>query len=108
MSRKDELLKLAQVFHSQARRAETPGVKQTLHRMGQYYQNEAPMRRIAAPNDNGNSGSSIATPSRLHRRAGGPTQGLRPGIFWRHPSSPYRNVKGYATKLALHVAVIGE
>ncbi len=41
MSRKDELLKLAQVFHSQARRAETPGVKRTLHRMGQYYQNEA-------------------------------------------------------------------
>jgi hypothetical protein len=25
------------------------------------------MRRIAAPNDNGNSGSSIATPSRLHK-----------------------------------------
>ena len=41
MSRKDELLKLAQLFHSQARRAETHGVKRTLHRMGQYYQNEA-------------------------------------------------------------------
>ena len=27
-----------------------------------------PTRRIAAPNDNGNSGSSIATPSRLHKR----------------------------------------
>jgi hypothetical protein len=26
------------------------------------------MRRIAAPNDNGNSGNSIATPSRLHKR----------------------------------------
>jgi hypothetical protein len=41
MARKDELLKLAQLFHSQARRTETPAVKQTLHRMGQYYKNEA-------------------------------------------------------------------
>jgi hypothetical protein len=41
MSRKDELLKLAELFHSQARRTGTPAVKQTLHGMGQYYQNEA-------------------------------------------------------------------
>ena len=41
MSRKDELLKLAQLFHSQAGRTETRAVKQTLLRMGQYYQNEA-------------------------------------------------------------------
>ncbi|MGA8560088.1 MAG: hypothetical protein WB685_11790, partial [Pseudolabrys sp.] len=41
MSRKEELLKLAKLFHSQASRTGTPGVKQTLHRMGQYYQNEA-------------------------------------------------------------------
>jgi len=41
MARKDELLKLAELFHSQARRTGTPAVKQTLHRMGQYYQNEA-------------------------------------------------------------------
>jgi hypothetical protein len=41
MSRKDELLKLAELFHSQASRAGTPAVKKTLHRMGQYYQNEA-------------------------------------------------------------------
>jgi hypothetical protein len=34
MSRKDELLKLAQLFHSQ-------DAKRTLHRMGQFYQNEA-------------------------------------------------------------------
>ena len=40
MSRKDELLKLAQLFHSQALRAGTDA-KRTLHRMGQYYQNEA-------------------------------------------------------------------
>jgi hypothetical protein len=39
--RKDELLKLAQLFHSQAGRTETRAVKQTLLRMGQYYQNEA-------------------------------------------------------------------
>jgi len=41
MSRKDELLKLAQLFHWQARIAGTPAVKRTLYRMGQYYQNEA-------------------------------------------------------------------
>ena len=41
MSRKDELLKLAELFHLQASRTGTPGVKQTLHRMGQYYRNEA-------------------------------------------------------------------
>ena len=41
MSRKQELLNLAKLFHSQASRTGTPGVKQTLHRMGQYYQNEA-------------------------------------------------------------------
>jgi hypothetical protein len=41
MARKDELLKLAELFHSQARRSKTPAVKQTLHRMGHYYQNEA-------------------------------------------------------------------
>ena len=41
MSRKDELLKLAELFHLQARRTGTPAVKQTLHRMGQYYRNEA-------------------------------------------------------------------
>ena len=41
MARKDELLKLADLFHSQARRVGTPAVKQTLDRMGQYYQNEA-------------------------------------------------------------------
>jgi hypothetical protein len=41
MSRKDELLKLAQLFHSQAGRTETRAVKQMLLRMSQYYQNEA-------------------------------------------------------------------
>ncbi|MGB6273410.1 MAG: hypothetical protein WBF44_17645, partial [Pseudolabrys sp.] len=41
MARKDELLKLAKLFHSQARRTGTPAVKQTLHRMGKYYQNES-------------------------------------------------------------------
>ena len=41
MSRKDELLKLAELFHLQASRAGTPAAKQTLRRMGQHYQNEA-------------------------------------------------------------------
>jgi hypothetical protein len=41
MSRKDELLKLARLFDLQAGRMETRAAKQTLFRMGQYYQNEA-------------------------------------------------------------------
>jgi hypothetical protein len=41
MSRKDELLKLARLFDLQAGRMETRAAKQTLRRMGQYYQNEA-------------------------------------------------------------------
>jgi len=41
MSRKDELLKMAKLLHSQASRTGTPGVKQMLHRMGEYYHNEA-------------------------------------------------------------------
>jgi hypothetical protein len=41
MSRKDELLKLAELFHLQASRAGTSVAKQTLRRMGQHYQNEA-------------------------------------------------------------------
>jgi hypothetical protein len=41
MSRKDELFKLAKLFNSQASRMGTPAIKQTLHRMGQSYRNEA-------------------------------------------------------------------
>ena len=41
MSRKDELLKLAELFHLQASRAATRAAKRTLRRMGQQYQNEA-------------------------------------------------------------------
>ena len=41
MSRKDELLKLAELFHLQALRTGTPAIKQTLYRLGQYYRNEA-------------------------------------------------------------------
>jgi hypothetical protein len=41
MSRKDELLKLAELFHLQASRAGTRAAKRTLRRMGQHYQNEA-------------------------------------------------------------------
>ena len=67
MSRKEELLKLAKLFHSQASRTGTPAVKQTLHRMGQYYQNEAAHAPDRDLNDNEDPGSSIATPSRLHK-----------------------------------------
>ena len=66
MSRKDELLKLAELFHLQASRTGTPAVKQTLHRLGQT-ETKPPMRRIATPNDSGDSGSSTATPSRLRK-----------------------------------------
>jgi hypothetical protein len=41
MSRKAELLKLAELFHLQASRAGTPAAKHTLRRMGKHYQNEA-------------------------------------------------------------------
>jgi hypothetical protein len=41
MSRKDELHKLAQLFHSQARRTLDRSAKQALRKLGDHYQNEA-------------------------------------------------------------------
>ncbi|MGB7781514.1 MAG: hypothetical protein WCF86_08365 [Pseudolabrys sp.] len=41
MSRKDELLKLAQLFHSQARLTLDRFAKQVLRKLGDHYQNEA-------------------------------------------------------------------
>jgi hypothetical protein len=41
MSRKDELLKLAQLFHSQARLNLGRPAKQALRKLGDHYQNEA-------------------------------------------------------------------
>ena len=41
MSRKDELLKLAQLFHSQARLTLDRPAKQALRELGDHYQNEA-------------------------------------------------------------------
>ena len=41
MSRKDELLKLAQLFHSQARLTLDRSAKQVLRKLGDRYQNEA-------------------------------------------------------------------
>ena len=41
MSRKDELLKLAQLFHSQARITLDLSAKQVLRKLGDHYQNEA-------------------------------------------------------------------
>ena len=41
MSRKDELLKLAQLFHSQARLTLDLSAKQALRKLGDHYQNEA-------------------------------------------------------------------
>jgi hypothetical protein len=41
MSRKDELFKLAQLFHSQARLTLDRSAKQVLRRLGDHYHNEA-------------------------------------------------------------------
>ena len=41
MSRRDELLKLAELFYLQASRVGTRAAKRTLRRIGQLYQNEA-------------------------------------------------------------------
>ena len=41
MSRKDELLKLAELFHSQARLTLDRSAKQALRKLGDHYQNEA-------------------------------------------------------------------
>ncbi len=41
MSRKDELLKLAQLFHSQARLTLDRPAKEALRKLGNHYQNEA-------------------------------------------------------------------
>ena len=41
MSRKDELLKLAHLFHSQARLTLDRSAKQALRKLGDHYQNEA-------------------------------------------------------------------
>jgi hypothetical protein len=41
MSRKDELLKLARLFRSQARLTHDRLAKQTLRKLGDHYQNEA-------------------------------------------------------------------
>ena len=41
MSGKDELLKLAQLFHSQARLTLDRPAKQALRKLGDHYQNEA-------------------------------------------------------------------
>ncbi|MGC2010223.1 MAG: hypothetical protein WA693_04115 [Pseudolabrys sp.] len=41
MSRKGELLKLAQLFHSQARLTLDRSAKQVLRKLGDHYQNEA-------------------------------------------------------------------
>jgi hypothetical protein len=64
MSRKDELLKLAELFHLQATRAGTPAVKQTLRSMGQHYQNEA----AHAP-DRGAERQRRLKPNRYHKQA---------------------------------------
>jgi low affinity Fe/Cu permease len=41
MSRKDELVKLAQLFHSQARLTLDRAAKQTLRKLGDQYEHEA-------------------------------------------------------------------
>ena len=45
MSRKEELLKIARVFHSQADLVSTRAAKQALRKMGDYYRREAEQLR---------------------------------------------------------------
>ncbi|MGA7103142.1 MAG: hypothetical protein WB019_23280 [Pseudolabrys sp.] len=49
MSRKDELLKLAQLFHSQARLTLDRSAKQVLRKLGDHYQNEATVMKTGRP-----------------------------------------------------------
>ena len=51
MSRKDELLKLAQLFHSQARLTLDRSAKQALRKLGDHYQNEAKKLHGQVPAD---------------------------------------------------------
>jgi len=41
MSRRDELLKLARLFHSRARLTQSRPARQALRKLGDHYQNEA-------------------------------------------------------------------
>ena len=91
MSRKDELLKLAELFHSQASRTGTPAVKKTLRRMGQNYQNEAAHAPDRDAEDNGDLSSSIATPSRPRKSVEFKAPKNLFGLPWR-TSRPPANV----------------
>jgi hypothetical protein len=51
MSRKDELLKLAHLFHSQAALTLDRAAKQALRKMGDHYQHEAKQLRGQASSD---------------------------------------------------------
>jgi hypothetical protein len=51
MSRKEELLKIAKLFHSQADLVSSRAAKQALRKMGDYYRHEADqMRGQSSPN----------------------------------------------------------
>ena len=51
MSRKEELLKIAKLFHSQADLLSSRAAKQALRKMGDYYRHEADqMRGLPSPN----------------------------------------------------------
>jgi hypothetical protein len=50
MSRKEELLKIAKVFHSQADLVSSRAAKQALRKMGDYYRREAEQLRAQPPN----------------------------------------------------------
>lgn len=50
MSRKEELLKIAKLFHSQADLVSSRAAKQSLRKMGDYYRREAEQLRGQPPN----------------------------------------------------------
>jgi hypothetical protein len=71
MSRKDELLKLAKLFHSQASRTGTPDENRGCLEWANTIKTKPPTRRIATLTNNGHLNGSIATPSGLRKRASG-------------------------------------
>jgi hypothetical protein len=76
MSRKDELLKVANVFHLQAKRSVTPTVNWALHKMGDEYQREAESLQ-GRPSDGIRRRHRSLEGRRLERRRFGKVAALR-------------------------------
>jgi hypothetical protein len=69
MSRQEELLKLAKLFHSQASTTQSPAAKRSLRKMGDYYQHETKQLGGQASSDSGTERPSGKHLRRHHERA---------------------------------------